>query len=191
MSKRQREKNTKRYIQQLSYKGLEVLLMDTQHKESKVTDITGDPRFRRVAAAIRQSTVIPQIKHAKGEDAVYEIRYGLIQELLRRARSKVDFLADLSNFLSLYSAENARVLERALKAGEKKPKWSRVKIDYRDIEAISALIDKFDSSEVIAKMLVACGYASDYSGPKGQNEASDISTENEEMLIDEITDEEE
>ncbi len=162
MSQRQRVKNPQRYIRQLSYKGLKIV-MSTQHKLTEITESQG---FQNIAYAIRYSTVKPQRRRAISEnERTYEIRYGLGQKLMRKAHNREEFMIALSEFVHSYNEENARVEERVLKnKGEEKDealKKLRKKIRYEDIHEIGRLIDEFHSSELICSMLVACGYASD------------------------------
>ncbi len=157
MSQREHEKNPKRHIQQLSYEGLETVIMNTQSDNTKLTDITGNPGFQHIAKAIRYSTVIPQREKARGEERVYEIRYGLGQELMRKGRYRNEFMMALNEFLHLYNAENARVEEKA-KDG-KRPKYFRSNVVYTDIDEVTRLVDEFKSPELICSMLVAYGYA--------------------------------
>ncbi len=185
MSQRQRVKNPRRYIRQLSYKGLKIV-MSTQHK---LTEITENQGFQNIAYAIRHATVKPQRRRAISEnERTYEIRYGLGQELMRKAHNREEFMIALSEFLHSYNAENARVEERALKnKGEEKEKdlkKLRKKIRYEDIHEIGRLIDEFHSSELICSMLVACGYASDSKQEMYQVAPDISSTETDEITFD-------
>lgn len=157
MSQHEHEKNPKRHIRQLSYEGLETVIMNTQGDNTRLMDITSNPGFQHIAKAIRYSTVIPQREKARGEERVYEIRYGLGQELMRKARYRDEFMTAISEFLHLYNAENARVEEKA-KDG-KRPRYFRSNVVYTDIDDIAQLVDKFKSPELICSMLVAYGYA--------------------------------
>ncbi|SRR6266516_367333 len=176
MSQREGEKDPKRQVRQLSYKGLEIILMGTQTSDNKLTDITRNTSFKRIAYAIRHSTIIPQHQRAIGQDPVFEIRYGLGQELRRKGRYRDEFMIALSDFLHLYNAEIAREEVRTDRIGDKKAKKLRSRVEYKDIHEIASLIDQFNSSELICAMLVACGYASDF-GKKDSQEASAYSAE--------------
>ncbi len=79
------------------------------------------------------------------------MRYGLGRDLVRQSQYPADFIAALSDFLHKYNAENAQVMEN-------RPKPYRRSIKTSDIEEITRLIDEH-GSEVIAKLLVAFGYA--------------------------------
>lgn len=134
---------------------LEALIM--AHDPS-LAEIVQNPGFRRVATAIRQSTVTRQYykarrKELKIEDP-YGVRYGLGNKLLRHASYPHKFIQELSKFIHAYTQENARILEQH--AG--KPPLSRVAVTDNDLEQIVYLIEKFDS-ETVAHLLVAFGYA--------------------------------
>lgn len=106
--------------------------------------------FHNIAYAIRQSTVTAQYRKKQG-DRKYNVRYGLGQELARKARYADDFIAALSEFLHQYNAENAQVMET--RSGP-----YRRSIKTSDINEIIELIDEF-GAETIAKLLIAYGYA--------------------------------
>src|SRR5947207_5820399 len=121
ISQREGEKTPQRWIRQLSITGLENLLkMNNVQKGGKLTEITNDPGFRRVAYAIRQSTVTAQYRRAQLKDRTYEVRYGLGQELMREASYRDKFMIALSKFLHEYEAETAREEEKlATRLGRK------------------------------------------------------------------------
>lgn len=120
------------------------------NSEPRYRDILDSEGFQNVAYAIRQSTVTAQWRKKEG-DRRYDVRYGLGQELVRKSQYKDDFIAELSDFLHKYNAENAQVMEN--RAGP-----YRRSIRTSDIEEIVSLIDSY-GSDVICKLLVAYGYA--------------------------------
>jgi hypothetical protein len=130
---------------------LEVLIMTT---DDKLTPILENPGFRNVAAAIRRSTVIPQYFKARGDRGPYDIRYGLGNDLLRRAAYPEQFVRALGEFLHDYNRETAQVHERY----KGNPPVRRATVTTEDIEQVVALIDEF-GSETVANLLVAFGYA--------------------------------
>lgn len=125
------------------------LILDNQ---SNLSDILNSQGFINIAYAIRQSTVTAQYRK-KQNDRRYDVRYGLGRDLVRNSQYPTDFLAELSDFLGKYNAENAQVMEN-------RPGPYRKSIQTEDIKEIAALIDKYDSN-LIAKLLVAYGYARD------------------------------
>ena len=131
--------------------------------DDPLSEIVESEGFREVAYAIRQSTVIAQYKtqawKKKGKRYPYEIRYGLAQQLLRRARQKEGFVADLTNFLGKYLAETSQVEEIMRKSGVKFPfPGQRRRLSERSLDELVYLIDKH-GSEVVANLLIAYGYA--------------------------------
>ena len=173
MSQREHEKDPHRQIRQFTQNGLEKLLtMSTQGQ--KLTQITSNPGFKRIAYAIRQSTVRAQYRRSQQKDRTYEVRYGLGQELMREARYKMKFIAALSTFLQQYNAETAREEEKAAnrKGGALTPADRlqynlRGTVSHADIDQIIELIDTYDS-ETVCSLLVAYGYASDPRKEKGE-----------------------
>jgi hypothetical protein len=147
----------------LSVRFVERLMMSTT---PDYTEIVQNPGFREIAYAIRQSTIIAQRRtqdaKQRGGKYPYEIRYGLVHALRRRARDASGFIADLSEFLQNYSAETAQVEESMKKQQVKFPfRYQRRNIKVSDIEEIVYLISKFQSAETIANLLIAYGYAND------------------------------
>lgn len=89
------------------------------------------------------------------------MRYGLGQELARKARYRQEFIAALSDFLHKYNAENAQVMAT-------RPKPYRRAIQTSDIDEIVQLIDEY-GSETVANMLIAYGYARASRDPQDEN----------------------
>lgn len=134
--------------------------------QPKLVPIIQNEGFRNVADAIRRSTVIPQYIGRK--NSRYDIRYGLGQELKRKAQYPDDFAQELSSFMQSYNEENARVYEQS-----KGEAHGRKAITVQDIEAIVTLIDEYDSV-TICNLLIAFGYARD---PKDKADAEPEETE--------------
>ncbi len=141
----QRERG--RYCPPFTTTGLEVLLMNTDKELAKIVESEG---FQNIAYAIRYSTVIPQARKARGKSG-YTVRYGLGQQLGRKAGYAADFVAVLSEFLQQYNAENEQHFERTGKRFRKGVRTS-------DIEEVVRLIDKY-GPRVVCNLLVAYGYA--------------------------------
>ena len=167
ISQHEHEKSPQRQIRSLTTTGLEnIIEMNTTASQNKLTDITHNEGFRRIAYAIRQSTITAQYRRAQLGDRTFEVRYGLGQELMREARYRNKFMIALSEFLQRYNAETSREEEKiANRLGRKLSLEDRRKYNLRtsilntDIDEIAGLIDRFKSSELIASMLVAYGYA--------------------------------
>lgn len=116
------------------------------------SEIVRNDGFKAIAYAIRHSTVVPQArKGGKGPKPVVDVRYGLGQQLMRKAAYPADFLAEIAEFLHLYNAENAQLREKGRNPFRKN-------VTTADIEALTALVDRF-GSKVVCQMLVAYGYA--------------------------------
>jgi hypothetical protein len=120
--------------------------------QPNLSEILESPGFVNIAYAIRQSTITAQYRKKEG-DRRYDVRYGLGRDLARQSQYPDDFVAALSDFLHKYNAENAQVMET--RSG---PYRRMVKTG--DIQDILRLIDQH-GSDLIAKLLVAYGYARD------------------------------
>lgn len=158
LSKRQRPRR-------LTLDNLRVIIMANEtDRPKKLLPIIDTPGFQHIATAIRQATVLQQFYKTERSDNTYDVRYGLADELLRHSRDSREFLRALSEFLTDYSKENARVMERARGKGFRK----RIPISTEDIAQITELVDTYDA-QTIASMLIAFGYARD---PRGDEPAS-------------------
>ncbi len=120
--------------------------------QPKLSPILKNEGFRNIATAIRRSTVIPQ--YIGRQTSRFDIRYGLGQDLKRKAQYPDEFVQALADFMQSYNEETARVHERT------KGQARRKAITTNDIEAIVALVDEY-GSETVCNLLVAFGYARD------------------------------
>jgi len=134
---------------QFTTTNLEVMMKNSNRDD--FTKIIASDGFQSIAAAIRDSTVIPQARKANKQGASYQVRYGLGQDLTRHANYADDFIAALSDFVRDYNRENEQFYERTKKR-------FRTGIRTNDLDEIVALIAEF-GSRVVCNMLVAYGYA--------------------------------
>ena len=130
------------------------------------TPILENKGFQNIAYAIRQSTVIAQMRKKEG-DRRYDVRYGLGQDLLRKSQYADEFLKAITEFVVKYNAENAQVMET-------RPGPYRSSIHIDDVKALYELIDHYQDAELICKSLIAFGYAR--SGKKSGEEAENETT---------------
>ena len=121
--------------------------------------ILEDEGFRNVADAIRKSTL--SLVYVDRRKRRYDIRYGLGQDLRRKAQYKEDFIQELTDFMHSFNDETLRVYERT--KGEIQ---QRRLITTQDIESVVKLVDDYDS-KTVCNLLVAFGYARD---PREQTE---------------------
>lgn len=119
--------------------------------EPKYAPILENEGFRNIAYAIRQSTVT--VAYRPKNQRLYELRYGLGQDLARKAQYEADFIQELAAFMQSYNDETVRVFGRT-------NKQYRKLIATEDIECIVNLVDEYDS-RTICRLLVAFGYARD------------------------------
>ncbi len=147
VSQRERPRGRAR---QFTTTNLRRLIMNSQ-EGPRLSKILETPGFQNIAYAIRQATVTAQYRKQQG-DRKYDVRYGLGQQLARKAAYPSEFMAELADFLAKYNAENAQVMEN-------RPGPYRRSIRTNDIDDIVALIDEFGDSRLICNLLVAYGYA--------------------------------
>lgn len=141
----------KQFVRPFTTSTLEILFMNSENNQPKYRLIVQDMGFQNIAYAIRHSTVIPQGYKARGNRPVVDIRYGLGQQLCRSAAYPQDFLAEITEFIHLYNAENAQLREKGRKLFRKN-------VTTDDLDCLVNLVDRF-GSKVICNMLVAYGYA--------------------------------
>lgn len=141
----------RKYVRPFTTTTLEVLFMNRDDSQHTFGTIVQDEGFRNIAYAIRHSTVVPQSRKGKGKKPVVDVRYGLGQQLTRKAAYPAEFLAEIAKFIHLYNAENAQLREN-------KREPFRKNVTTADIEKLTALVDAF-GSKVVCNMLVAYGYA--------------------------------
>jgi hypothetical protein len=141
----------RQFIRPFTTSTLEVLFMNSDDSRKMFSQILKTPGFQNIAYAIRHSTVVPQGRKAKGNKPSVEVRYGLGQQLARKATYPQEFLAEIAEFIHLYNAENSQLREN-------KRNPFRKNVTTEDIEALATLVDTF-GSKVICNMLVAYGYA--------------------------------
>ena len=140
------------WVKPLSATNLRRLLM---RNEKKLTPIIKSEGFQNIARAIRQSTVTLQYMARSGTPP-YDIRYGLGQELRRKANYPDEFIQELGDFLHSFNAENARVAEVS---SERDRRFRRKSVRVDDITEIVQLIDEH-GAQTVCHLLLAFGYAS-------------------------------
>jgi hypothetical protein len=158
-----REKN--RYVQLFTTEGLEYLANNNQRDGAKLKDIVAKEGFKHIANAIRQSTITAQYRRTQLDDRRYETRYGLGQDLKRKAHRPAEFMEALGKFLQQYSEETVREEEklavrlgRQLTLDDRRANNLRPNITEDDLKDIEELIDQHGSG-LICSMLIAHGYA--------------------------------
>jgi hypothetical protein len=162
-----RARDRERYAPQFTVTNLRRLLVNvsTGDKPPKpipdLKPILDDEGFRHIAAAIRRATVSEQFYNARGQQ-VYQIHYGLFQDLERKARFRDQFVAALAAFITDYNTENARYAERSARQGKEGTAESggrrRPQVTTDDLDHVISLIDTY-GSETVAMLLLAYGSA--------------------------------
>jgi hypothetical protein len=158
-----REKN--RFVHLFERQGLENLIMKNPREGAILTPIVESEGFKHIANAIRQSTITAQFRRAQLGIRTYDTRYGLAQELKRKAHRREEFMEALGLFLQQYSEETAREeeklatrLQRKLTLEDRRANNLRPNISESDLAEVASLIDQHGSG-LICSMLLAFGYA--------------------------------
>jgi hypothetical protein len=138
------------------------VFMGLDNGASKLSTILENTGFQNIAGAIRRSTRGALYAKKRG-DKTYEVRYGLAQELKRKAMYKNEFATALAAFVSEYMTENLRAAERG--------KRQRPAVTTTDLEQVIALMDSENlDSETVAMLLIAYGYAKEPTDPANAKE---------------------
>jgi hypothetical protein len=140
------------------------VFMGMEESTGRLGEILENPGFQSVAAAIRRSTRGALYAKKLSNDRTYEVRYGLAQELKRKALYKEEFAAALAGFISEYMTENLRAADRN--------KRQRPAVTTTDLEKVIALMDSHNP-ETVAMMLIAYGYAKEPRDPD-ENKEDDL-----------------
>ncbi len=162
-------KHRNQWVAQFTTEGMDILMAQSTDDKDKLLPIISDEGFKAIAKAIRQATVLAQYHAARKQgNYVFDVRYGLGQELLRASAYPDNFIAALGAFLQSFNAENARIDERITKGAlANLPQNRRASVRTTHIDAIVALVDKH-GSDVVCKLLVAYGYARDPQTPRDE-----------------------
>lgn len=134
----------------LSFDLIERIVTTMGKSYAEIGDAIQHPGFHNIARAISESTVMAQWRKTKN-NTTYQIRYGLNQELTRKAHNAEQFLEALAEFIHTYNAETARAQELG-----RKP-W-RPMVEPGDINDVLRLMDQYGNARMVAQLLVAYGY---------------------------------
>ena len=131
--------------------------------------------FNNIARAIRSCTVqLRYWKDVKKSQTAFRVRHGLGDDLRRQAHDPDRFIEALSEFVYDYARESSSV--------QASMNETRPFITEQDLLEVVTLVNEY-GSRVVASLLVAAGYASDYSRsaqeivsylPKGVCSMSDL-----------------
>ena len=143
------------YIPDIHRSLVEETLMATQTDKQDYRPILENPGFQAIASAIRACTVTERywqdVKNMKSRP--FKVRHGLGDDLLRYAHDAERFLIELSSFLHDYARESSNVQANS---GE-----TRAFVTTENIADVAQLVNDY-GSRIVAHLLVAVGYASDY-----------------------------
>ena len=109
--------------------------------------------FSNISSAIRYSTI--SLQFTPKANRLYEIRYGLAQDLKQKSAYRDELVEYLMCFITSYNQENAKLKEK-----KGKDFITRSTIKQQDIIEIINLIDKYGCN-IIGKLLIAYGYSLD------------------------------
>jgi len=115
----------------------------------KISEIISNEGFKKVAYAIRKSTVT--LQYTPKDQRKFEIRYGLSQTLQNKSKSTTDLAEFIGEFIGTYNAETARNVE---KTGS----ILRANVKDNELNQFYELLDKYPS-KVVGALLASYGFA--------------------------------
>lgn len=145
-----RQQDPKWFVKTFRTNTLNKLLTNTIMNKIKISEIIHNVGFQKVAAAIRNSTVILQGAKSRGQKIDFEIRYGTAQELQNKSRTSIDLAAFIGDFIGTYNAETARKAE--INKAYRKP------VRENELNQFYELLDKYPP-KVIGALLASYGFA--------------------------------
>lgn len=154
-------------------------LFVNQDQSRDLAPILESDGFRNVARAIRLSTVTEMFHHSRNQQE-YDIRYGLLQDLKRKARFKDQFVSELSDFVTAYNYENRRKEEQRGGGSYRR----RPQVTTSDLADVVRLLDTYPS-ETVAMLLLAYAAASDPRSADDQAAARAAATEERRTQVEE------
>ena len=139
------------YAPQFTTQNLEVLIMGHDDGQKTLKKIIENQGLRSVATAIRLSTIVPQGQKARKSRPIYDVRYGLGDELKRKAAYADELAQAIGDFVQSYNQETVQVLERT---GQQRRKM----VTDEDLDGLLTLLGECDS-KTVGSLLIAYGYA--------------------------------
>lgn len=173
-----------RFVRQFRVASLDELFRRIDMGEYDPTDFMSTsqeyPGFHEIAYAIRHSTVIPQRQNAqhksgkRDEKSLYEVRYGLGNNLRRKTETPEEFVEALTEFIHIYNAETEQVFERTSEERKHDSDYARKhyrrRVSISDLDDVLALVKKH-GPRLVCNMLVAYGYSTESRKNKGDQYA--------------------
>lgn len=128
--------------------------MMTTDDRKDYTPIFENAGFNNIARAIRYCTVqLRYWKDVKKSQTAFRVQHGLGEDLRRHAHNPDRFIEELGEFVADYMRESSNV---QASTGETRPF-----ITQSDLQAVAELVNAY-GSRVVANLLVAAGYSSDF-----------------------------
>jgi len=156
----------------LKESSLNKLLLNITMNNLNISEIISNEGFKKVAYAIRKSTVT--LQYTPKEQRKFDVRYGVAQNLQNKSKSPSDLAEYIGDFIATYNAETARYVEKTnVKA--------RANIKDADLNKFYELLDKYPS-KVVGALLASYGFAlSEKEAENNNNEEILINSENKEL----------
>lgn len=146
------------------------LFISMDNQEISLKSIIENEGFKAVAEAIRKSTV--SLQYLPKDKRKYEIRYGVVQALQTKSKTKTDLAEYIGEFISLYNAETSRKAEKDNRAFRKNVREDKLLQFYELLDC--------HSSKLIGALLASYGFALPQKSQSDDDEDDLSNEENEE-----------
>lgn len=133
---------------------LDKILNNKIMDEIKITEITSNEGFLKIAYAIRKSTVSLIVR----KDSPFEIRYGVAQQLQIKSKSSTDLAIFIADFIGIYNDETAKEIAKIKDENDESKKKLRQMISNKELDLFYKLLDTYPS-RLIGSLLSSYGFA--------------------------------
>lgn len=149
----------KRYVRLFSIETLIKFHTNMDTHELNLSEIISNKGFLAVAKAIRQSTVM--LQYLPKEKRIYDIRYGIAQELRNKSKSYGDLAQFIGDFVAGYNEETARVVEKRKKISENTDQEKiRANVKIEELNDFYSLLDRYGNRpQLVGALLASYGFA--------------------------------
>lgn len=148
-------------LKPFTIKQLQEVIMKSNQPYSKIVE---DKGFINISRAIFSATL--GLQYQDKSVRKYPVHYDLQHKLKQNAPYKEKFITTLTDFVSTFNSENARVFESNRARGDNNR--TRKNITDKDLASVIELIDEYGSN-IVGNLLVAFGYAKKEQANENQN----------------------
>jgi hypothetical protein len=140
-------------VLQFKLSTLNKILKNKNMNEIKIAEIISNEGFLKVAYAIRKSTV-----DIIGKESLFEVRYGIAQQLQIKSKSKTDLAEFIAEFIGMYNDETAKKQANFKIENDESRKKLRQRVSDKELNLFYSLLDTYPS-KLVGALLASYGFA--------------------------------